>query len=324
LIRDVPDLDPRRLLVFRAVARAGSLSRAAAELGWTQPAVGQHVQRLEREAGLALVLRNSRGITLTDAGSALLLHADAVAGRLDAAAEQLHSLRTLGSGRLRIAAFPSAAATLVPPALASLAVTAAGVEVRLEELEPPEAWQAVLGGEVDLALLFHYPGDRGPDEHRDLTTQPVLDEPTYAVLPATHPLARQRTVSLGRLAGERWVAGCERCRTHLVTLADGAGFVPDIRHSTDDYVVVQNLVAADLAVALLPRLALTAAPDDRVAAVRVAGDSDRRVSLVHRTEALGVPAVGAGVEALLAAARPHRNTEGMRDCHVTRTGSVPL
>lgn len=320
---DVAGIDPRRLLVFRAVARAGSLSRAAAELGWTQPAVGQHVQRLERDAGLPLVLRSTRGITLTEAGTALLAHADAVAGRLEAAAEQLRAFRTLGSGRLRIAAFPSAAATLVPPALASLASSAPGVEVRLEELEPPEAWQAVLAGTVDVALLFHYPGDRGPDEHRDLTTHAVLDEPTYAVLPRTHRLAPQRTVSLARLASERWVAGCERCRTHLVALAGGAGFVPDIRHSTDDYVVVQNLVAAGLAVALLPRLALTAAPDDRVAAVRVAGDSDRRVSLVHRTEALGVPAVGAGVAALLAAARRHRNTAGLRDC-VTRRGAAPL
>src|SRR5687767_4342022 len=80
-------VDPRRLLIFREVARRGSLSAAAVALGWTQPAVGQHLQRLERAVGMPLALRSTRGVTLTDAGVALLNHADAVAARLAAADE---------------------------------------------------------------------------------------------------------------------------------------------------------------------------------------------------------------------------------------------
>lgn len=300
-------IDPRRLLIFREVARRGSLSAAAAALGWTQPAVGQHLQRLERDVGLPLALRSTRGVTLTDAGAVLLGHADAVASRLSAAGEEMRALRTLRAGRLRLASFPSAAATLVPPALTRLAAAAPDLDVRLTELEPMEAHGAVLGGEADLALVFHHPGAQDQDEHRDLTTHALLDDPVLAVLPVSHPLAGRAGsaggLDLSELAGERWVAGCPRCRTHLQALAARAGFHPDVRHSTDDYVVVQNLVAAGLAVALLPRLALVAARDDRVVAVRIAGEPARRVSLVHRREAAATPSVRAGIRAL----SPHPN-----------------
>ena len=114
-------MDPRRVLVFRAVARAGSLSAAARDLGWTQPAVSQHLQRLEREVGLPLLVRSTRGVTLTEAGQVLLGRADAVAGQLHMASEEMASLAQLRGGRVRLVAFPSAAATLVPAALKLLA-----------------------------------------------------------------------------------------------------------------------------------------------------------------------------------------------------------
>ena len=114
-------MDPRRVLVFRTVARAGSLSAAARELGWTQPAVSQQLQRLEREVGGPLLVRSSRGVTLTEAGRVLLGRADAVAGELHMAAEELASLAQLRGGRVRLVAFPSAAATMAPAALKLLA-----------------------------------------------------------------------------------------------------------------------------------------------------------------------------------------------------------
>jgi DNA-binding transcriptional LysR family regulator len=295
-------LDPRRLLIFREVARRGSLSAAAAALGWTQPAIGQHLQRLERAIGLTLALRSTRGVTLTEAGVALLSHADAVAARLAAAEEDLRALRTLQAGTLRIAAFPSASATLVPPALARLAEAAPGLDVRLTELEPPDARAAVLAGDVDLALMFDHLADGDRDAHHDLIGRALLDDPVFAVLPAGHALAARTGSSegcaLAELAGERWVAGCLRCRVHLVSLATGAGFQPDIRHITDDYVVVQNLVAAGLAVALLPGLALAASRDPRVVVLPLNGDPHRRVTLIQHRESADVPAVRAGVAAV--------------------------
>lgn len=297
--------DPRRLLIFREVARRGSLSAAAAALGWTQPAVGQHIHRLERDLGLALMLRSTRGITLTDAGVRLLSHADAVASRLAAAGQEMDALRTLRHGRIRLAAFPSAAATLVPAALGGLAAEAPGLDVWLTELEPPEALAAVLAGDIDVAVIFQYPGTDSPDRHPDLVFHLLGDDPVFAVLPSQHPHqlpgGSRGPLNLASLASERWIAGCPRCRTHLQALARSAGFQPDVRHTTDDYVVVQKLVAAGLAVALLPGLALTAAPNDHVKTVPIDGSPARQISLTHHKEAAPVPAVKTAVHALTAA-----------------------
>jgi DNA-binding transcriptional LysR family regulator len=294
--------DPRRLLIFREVARRGSLSAAATALGWTQPAVGQHVHRLERDLGLALALRSTRGITLTDAGVRLLSHADAVASRLAAAGQEMDALRTLRTGRLRLAAFPSAAATLVPAALVRLAAEAPDLDVWLTELEPPEALAAVLAGDIDLAVTFHHPGIDSGDQHPDLVCHALGGDQVLAVLPSRHPRQPpgREPLNLASLANERWIAGCLRCRTHLQALARFAGFQPDVRHTTDDYVVVQKLVAAGLAVALLPALALAAAPNDDVTTAPIDGNPVRKISLVHRKEATPVPAVKIAVDALAA------------------------
>ncbi|HEU5008711.1 MAG TPA: LysR substrate-binding domain-containing protein [Jatrophihabitantaceae bacterium] len=298
-------IDARRLLIFREVARRGSLSAAAAALGWTQPAVGQHLQRLERELGLSLARRSTRGVALTEAGTRLLAHADAVAARLDAARQEMTALRTLRSGRLRIGAFPSACATFVPAVLARLALTAPDIEVRLTELAPPEARSAVLVADLDIAILFKHAGSEESDDHPDLISHALFDDPVHAVVPARHPLTRSRQpIALHKLADEPWIAGCVRCRTHLQDLARAAGFVPDIRHITDDYVVVQTLVAERLGVALLPELALNAAANAGVVRLAISGRPARQISLVHRLEAATVPAAAAGIRAFTQAVAP--------------------
>ena len=201
-----------------------------------------------------------------------------------------------------MAAFPSAAATLIPPALARLAAAAPGLDTWLTELEPPEALAAVLAGDVDLAVLFHHPGAQSPDRHPDLVTHTLGDDPVLAVLPTHHRQADRGGIraplNLADLARERWIACCLRCRTHLQALARTAGFQPDIRHTTDDYVVVQNLVAAGLAVALLPALALAAAPNPHVTTAPINGNPARQISLAHRKEVTAVPAVTAAVHTL--------------------------
>ncbi|MFC0628808.1 LysR family transcriptional regulator [Kribbella deserti] len=288
-------MDPRRLLIFRTVARLGSLSAAAADLGWTQPAVGQHMQRLERELGLPLMLRSVRGITLTPAGTALLAHADAMAARLTAAEEELRELATLQAGSLRIAAFPSACAVLVPPLLRELADRAPQLDVRLTEVEPPEARALVLAGDADVALTFDY----GPaPESAELIAVQLFSDELRAVVAADHPLAARKRVALTDLAAERWVAGCPRCETHLLQLSEQAGFGPDIRHRSDDYVVVQRLVAAGLAVALLSDLALEAAPTAGVVAIPIRPRPGRRVEVLFRPELAGSAAVTTALDVL--------------------------
>lgn len=289
-------IDVRRLLVLREVARGGSLSEGARRLGWTQPAVSQHLQALERGAGVPLVLRGPGGVTLTEAGEALLRRADAVAAELHAAEEEVAALAQLRAGRVRLQCFPSAAATLVPVAVRALADRHPDVAVGLVEAEPPEALPAVAAGDADLAVVFGYDGP--PADLGRLVWRPLLSEPVHLVLPpgeAARPLAA--------LADHDWIGGCERCRVHLVDCCAAAGFEPALRHTTDDYVVVQALVARGLGVTALPASALEAYrhPDVQVLPEPALGRRD--VGVVHRPGADQVPATAALLRELVAVAR---------------------
>src|SRR5690349_14273950 len=168
-------MDPKRLLIFRTVARAGSISAAARELGWTQPAVSQHLRALERSAGCALLLRGAGGVELTEPGRVLLARADALAVQLHMAEEELADLTALRRGRVRLAAYPSAAATLVPRAIAGLPARPPEVDGEPTDAEPPEAMALVSEGEVDLALVFSYDESEPPAGllWRELGEEPV-------------------------------------------------------------------------------------------------------------------------------------------------------
>ncbi|MEG8036702.1 LysR family transcriptional regulator [Sphingomonas sp. LR61] len=159
------DIDPQLLRILRAVADGGSITRAAAALGSSQPAVSQLLARAERRLGHTLVLRSGqdgrggRGATLTDAGRVLADHALHVQAALTAAREDLDAVGGLTRGRVRLAGFPSASSALVPAVLARLASTAPGVTTSYVEVEPPEALDLLRSGEVDVALTFTYVGD---------------------------------------------------------------------------------------------------------------------------------------------------------------------
>jgi DNA-binding transcriptional LysR family regulator len=291
-------MDAHSVLVFRQVARTGSMTAAAAALGWTQPAVSQHVRRLERALGTALLLRHGRTTRLTEAGEVLARHAESVAASLAVAEREVADLVGRRAGRVRLHAFSSALATLVPAALALLAARHPGIDARTIEALPPQAEAAVRDGTCDLALVFGYDAEPA---HDDLDVVPLRTEPLYAVLPAGHPLAGCDEVTVARLAGEAWIAGCETCRAHHARLAAAAGFTLDVRHTTDDYLVAQGLVAAGLGVTLLPAPSLAAVRHPGVVAVPLRGERFH-VRVLVRPQTARVPAVQALLEALRAAA----------------------
>ncbi|MCD4534114.1 LysR family transcriptional regulator [Nocardioides sp. cx-169] len=292
-------MDPRRVLVFREVARSGSLSAAARGLGMTQSAVSQQLRLLEREAGVPLLLRTTRGTRLTEAGEALLRRADAVHTALHLAGQELGALSQLRAGAVRLASFPSGTATLVPPAVRSLHADHPGVEVTLVETEPPEAWASVLAGESDVALVFGYDGP--PHDDGSLAWVPLGVEAMYLVLPPDQ--AVPDALGAPWLAERDWVAGCERCRQHLVACCRAAGFEPRLLHESDDYVVVQSLVAHGLGVTALPELALSAFRHADVVVRRVDWFGRRHVGIVHRPGAERVPVIRALMERLQESAR---------------------
>lgn len=292
-------MDPRRLLIFRTVVRNGSIGAGARELGWTQPAVSQHLAALEKEVGTQLLLRSSSGVTPTEAGGRLAAHAEAIAAQLHAAEEELADITALRRGTVKFGTFPSAAAVLLPPMLKRLSETAPELDVTFAELEPPDAVMALREGELDLALVFRYPcsdiGDEGT-----LEWTPLMEDRVMAVLPHDHPRADDPDLTLGDLAADPWIAGCERCRANLISSARKAGFSPTVRHSTDDTIVVQQLIMHGGGVALIPEIALEAAPPADLA-VRALPDLDNRmIGLLNRRGALAIPAVGALRDALVA------------------------
>lgn len=296
-------LDVGALRILRAVADEGTITAAAARLGLSQPAVSQHVRRLERRLGTALLDRHGRTVRLTEAGAVLARHGATVTGALRAAEAEVAALTGLRSGRVRLVAFPSAAATLVPPALAELRRARPGLSVALDEAEPPQSLALLRAGACDLALTFEYPAVGrvpGGDGDRDgLVSIPLLDDPTFVALPAGHPAAGSADLDLADLADEPWIAGCPRCRGHLLADAAGRGFVPTVEHATDHYMAVLALVAAGLGVALLPGLVRAAAERDPGVVLREArGVTGRTVHAVTTPDLLRVPAVAATLDVL--------------------------
>lgn len=279
-------LDLARLRVLAAVARHGSVTAAARALRYAQPSVSHHLARLEAETGSHLVQRVGRGIRLTDAGRMLAERAEEILGRLDAAEAELAAHTGLRAGRVRLVAFPSALGTFVPQAAAAFAADHPGVELRFAEAEPADAARLLRTGEVDVALLFAYP-ETSTAEDDGLRRTALLTEPIYLVVPAGLP-----GDLLGDHAARRWIAGCERCRTHLVRSCQAAGFHPDIAYTTDDYVAAQALVAAGLGVTTLPGLALTAQRHPGVRVVRLPGN-ERVISAATHGEAPDPPATTA-------------------------------
>jgi molybdate transport repressor ModE-like protein len=286
-------LDVRRLTVLQAVAREGSFSAAARSLDYTQPAVSHHIARLEEEVGTALLHRSPRGVRLTEAGEALVLHADAVLTRLAAAQEEVAEIAGLRRGRVRVAAFPSGSATVFPTAVRSLRDSYPGVRVSLIEAEPPEALELLRTGEVDLALTFGYP-ESGPPGG-ELEFEPLFNDELVLMTAAA---VKPRRSGLVGFKDETWIAGCERCRAHLLYLAAQAGFEPRIDYATDDYVTVQSLVAAGLGVTVLPSLALRAHRRPDVNVIPLGKDAIRQIAAVVLPGPRRPPAIAAMIEAL--------------------------
>jgi DNA-binding transcriptional LysR family regulator len=269
-------LDVTRLRVLLAVARHGSVTAAAEALHYAQPSVSHHLTRLEAETGARLLQRVGRGVRLTPAGRLLAERAEEILGRLEAAETELAEHSGLRAGRVRLAAFPSALGSLVPPAAARFTAAHPGVDLQFAEAEPPEALRLLRAGEADLALVFDYGTARTAD---DVRLTPLFEEPLHLVTPLDTPGA-----DVSDFAGSRWIAGCERCRESLLRRCADAGFTPDIAFITDDYVAVQALVAAGLGVTILPELALRAHRSPAVSTTLLSG-GERRVSVA----AYGVP-----------------------------------
>jgi DNA-binding transcriptional LysR family regulator len=285
-------LDVARLRVLDAVARTGSVTAAARTLDYSQPSVSHHLARLEAETGAQLLQRAGRGIRLTQAGRLLADRAAEILGRIDAADAELSAHVGLTAGRVRLAGFASAIGSLVPRAAATLAREHPGLEIGSVDTHPPEALELLRTGRVEAAIIFRY--DEAEEEPPGIRLHHLLDDPMYL-------LSHRRTRGLASQRDATWIAGCERCRGHLLALCHAAGFEPRIGYESDDMVLIQALVAAGLCAAVLPGLALRAHHADGVVATKLPG-LPRRVYAATYGEPPDPPAVVALLAALAHAA----------------------
>src|SRR3954468_23178377 len=242
-------LDVTRLRVLDAVARHGSVTAAAKELNYSQPSVSHHLGRLETETGAQLLQRAGRGIRLTPAGHLLADRAAEILGRIDAADAELSAHIGLTAGRGRLAGFSSAIASLVPAAVAALAGRHPGLQISLIDAHPADALEMLRAGKIEVAIIFRY--DESEPEPAGVRLHHLLDDPIYL-------LSARPERKLAGLRDATWIAGCERCRSHLLSLCADAGFDPRIGYSSDDMVVMQAWVAAGLGVATQTGLSLRA------------------------------------------------------------------
>ncbi|MCM2580425.1 LysR family transcriptional regulator [Streptomyces meridianus] len=313
-------IEARHLRVLRAVAATGSFSAAARELGCTQPAVSQQMKALEQSAGTALLVRTGRETRLTQAGEALVRHAAGILAGLTAAEEEVAAIAGLRAGRVRLVSFPSGTSALVPAALARMRADHPGIQVSLVEAEPPRSVEMLRAGDCEIALAFRYPrpGVRGPGagtaertsgepeadgEWEGLVAHPLLRDRLVGLVPEDRPLGPDGRVAVADLAEEPWIAGCPRCRRHLVEVCESAGFTPRIDFATDDHPAVIGLVAAGLGVAVLPELALESVRPKGVRKLRLEPVVEREIVALTLPDLAHVPAVAAMLDRLAVAAR---------------------
>jgi DNA-binding transcriptional LysR family regulator len=287
-------LDVVRLRIIDAVSRYGSVTEAAKALHYTQPSVSHHLARLEAETGAQLLQRVGRGIRLTDAGQLLADRAAEIIGRVDAAEAELSAHVGLTAGRVRLASFSSAIGSLVPPAIAALRREYPGLEISLIDTHPPEALELLRAGRIDVALIFRY--DETEPESEGIRLHHLLDDPVYL-------LSSRRGKKLVELRDSTWIAGCERCRSHLLWLCANEGFTPKISYITDDMVVLQALVGAGIGVTTIPGLALRAHRIKGITATKLNG-ADRHVYAATYGQPPDPPATAALLSALACSTNP--------------------
>jgi len=296
-------MDVRRLRVLRELADRGSVTAVAAALSYTPSAVSQQLRALTAEVGVPLTEPAGRGVRLTTAGRALVSGSEDVFAALARAQATVDGLRHHPSGEVRVVLFPSAARMLLAGVLHRLAVTPEVVlRCRDIDMTPPDV--PALAADFDVVVTHRYEYTEPLTAPR-WTVVPLLREPLDVVLPPGHRLARRRTLRFSDLAEEAWISVDVGWPVDdvLRMLAVQTGVSPRVVQRINDFGVTEELVAAGLGVALLPRYSTDCRGGRRLARRPLAGvRAARFVEAVLRTGTVQRPAVQVVLEAMRAEA----------------------
>ena len=246
-----------QLRYFVTAARLEHFTRAAEANHVSQPSLSQQIANLEREVGAPLFYRQGRSVRLTDAGRTLLVYAERILEEEEAAERAVLEVVGLRRGKLGLWTLPTPGQHLLPRHLAAFRKAYPDIEITLRETVPAKAVaEAVAGGKADIGIV-HLPYHVEGLKHREL-----LREELALVVPVSHPLASCSEVALAELASEDfiWVPEGATAAHPIYAACLAAGFVPRIACISGSAQGMQELVAAGLGIALLPRLALHPPP----------------------------------------------------------------
>jgi DNA-binding transcriptional LysR family regulator len=298
-------LDLKLLMTFREVANCRSFSEAAKRLGYTQPAVSQHVSRLESTLGVRLLERDARGVQLTPAGELLLARAAALLDQARRAEDDVREAAGAGRPCVRIGAFATLAGGLLPGATRDLRARRPDLRLEVKVFEPEDSIDELLSGRLDVATLID--SELMPLAVRDGVEHVFLcDDPLFVVMGSDHPMAGRPSIGLEELSDEGWlmpdVGGTCPDSNIVLRACRDAGFEPDVRLAFDDYPALQGMAAAGVGVALLPSLATANLRSD-VAVIPLRGTPPARRIQAAIRQGENDPLVDHVIEALRAAGR---------------------
>ena len=290
-----PGLELRHLLALQAVAREGSFAGAAEALGYTQSAISQQIAGLERAVGQRLVERPAgrRRIWLTEAGEALLRHADAIVAHVHAAAADVEALAEGRTGRLRVGTYQSVSARILPPVVQAFRERFPDVTLELHEArDDAELYGRLERAELELSFGL-LPTPEGPFEALELMTDPYV-----LLVAADSPLADRAAAPPLTEIAELPLIGFTQCRQErwLETTLHARATRPTWVFRSDDNATIQAMAAAGVGAALVPQLAVDAS-DERTVAIEL-GDllPPRRLGIVWHTDRTRSAAAEAFIE----------------------------
>ncbi|TDC84985.1 LysR family transcriptional regulator [Micromonospora sp. KC606] len=290
------------LRALHAVSTGGSINAAAEALHITNSAVSQRLAKLERDVGQVLLERYGRGVRLTEAAKLLVNHAERILSLVDVAMTALEDHRGAVTGKMSIAAFPTAARGLLSSTMSRLRSEFPQLRIVLHEQDPIDSIPRVVRGDVDIAVVqdsFNAPLSLTGDLERASLMDDVID----LALPVDHPFADRVTVDMAEVARDTWVSWPRGtvCGDWLRLTLREYGVDACIEHAVAEYATQLSLVAAGFGIALIPRLGRDPVPPG-VRLVRITPTLARHVYVVWRAETSSRPAIRATVDALVATA----------------------
>ena len=297
-------LDIRRLHILKTLELEGTMTAAAAKLHMTTSAVSQQLAVLEKEAGLALLVRTGRKVRLTEAGAMLVEHFGRIASEVEAAEATLKKFQTDVRGRLAISAFPSFCSTVLPSAVMSLQAAYPRLDVTISDLEPLQSVAQLRAGNIDIAVVddLHEIQDEG------LVKTVLARDEIILVLPRDRPVPESgAAVHLPDYAHESWVLDQEGSvfEQFVLQTCREAGFTPKVIANCRNLMATLGLVRGGLGVALMSELNLGRETED-LHVRRVDPSCGRNIIVLYRAASKAAPAITAAIEELRIAteARP--------------------